>query len=431
MGLRTWATGLAAGALMVPGAAMAGEAGYLLRTHLYDGTIVEGLGAVTPLAEAGDPEAKFAAGLLTLVNGLQRVSQDLYKYGPVAPDFSVPALLFGMPVSGPQAMPANPNPEPITYEKFRTVLNDFVTSMDASRALLEAAGEDGDYVVALEPLKFRFDADGDGAAEPGETLGDLLGPAFGWADIPFPDGPPPAQKRKDGVPAASQDLTIGFDRADAIWFAGYSQVAASQADFLLAHDFHDLVDAYFHRFFPKSGLPMQDTSNGTLMMDPATDTSIADVVAAIHTLNFPVIDTARLAGIRQRLLSITALSRRNWDAILAETDDDHELVPSPGQTPMSKDLKVDEDVVKAWMATLDTADQILNGELLVPHWRLKQGFDLKAYFETATQTDLIMILTGLGAKPFLKDGPVATAANFADANRVFGDQWLGYAFWFN
>jgi hypothetical protein len=42
-----------------------------------------------------------------------------------------------------------------------------------------------------------------------------------------------------------------------------------------------------------------------------------------------------------------------------------------------------------------------------------------------------MILTGYGALPFLKDGPIATAEDFAAANRVFGDNLLGYAFWFN
>lgn len=430
MGLKLWAAGLAAASLMLPGWAQAGEAGDLLRAHLYEGTIAEGLAAVAPLAEAGDPEAKFAAGMLTFVDGLQGVSQDLYRYGATLPDTGVLGVLGMMGPSG-QGVPPNPNPEPITYEKFRTVLQDLVTSMDAGKTLFEAAGENGDYVVALEPLKFRFDANGDGTAEPGETLGDLLGPAFGWADIPYPDGPPPSGKKKGGETPAEQKFEIGFDRADALWFAGYTQVVAAHADFLLAHDFHGLVDAYFHRLFPKSRLPMQDASNGTLAVDPQTDASIADVVAAIHTLDFPVIDKERLAGVRDRLLSITALSRKNWGAILAETDDDHELVPSPRQTPLSKDAKVNEATVKAWMATLDTADQILNGELLVPHWRFKQGFDLKAYFETATETDFVMILTGLGAVPFLKDGPVASAESFAEANKVFGDQWLGYAFWFN
>jgi hypothetical protein len=431
MGVKRWAAGLAAASLMLPAWAQAGEAGDLLRTHLYEGTIAEGLAAVTPLAEAGDPEAKFAAGLLTFVDGLQGVSQDLYKYGATTPDTGVLSLL-GMMGAGAQTTPANPNPEPITYEKFRTLLQDLVDSMDEGKALFEAAGENGDYVVALEPLKFRFDADGDGTAEPGETLGDLLGPAFGWADTPFPDGPPPREKKKGGeTPAAEQKFEIGFDRADAIWFAGYTQVVAAQADFLLAHDFHELVDAYFHRFFPKSGLPMQDQSNGMIAMDPSTDASIADVIAAVHTLDFPVTDKARLAGVRQRLLTITALSRKNWDAIMAETDDNHELVPSPTQTPPAPQGVITPEKVAAWRKTLDVADRILNGELLVPHWRFKQGFDLKAYFETATETDLVMIVSGLGALPFLKDGPVASAESFADANEAFGAEWFGYAFWFN
>ena len=44
---------------------------------------------------------------------------------------------------------------------------------------------------------------------------------------------------------------------------------------------------------------------------------------------------------------------------------------------------------------------------ILPHWRFKQGFDLKRYFDTATETDLVMIVTGLGAVPFLAGGPVA------------------------
>ena len=129
--------------------------------------------------------------------------------------------------------------------------------------------------------------------------------------------------------------------------------------------------------------------------------------------------------------SITAFSRQNWQAILAETDDNRELVPSPRQTPIAPDGVVTQASVDAWMATLDTADEILDGKLLVPHWRFKQGFDLPAYFNAAKRTDIVMLLTGYDALPFLRDGPVANAASFAAANKVFGDQLLGYAFWFN
>jgi hypothetical protein len=132
-----------------------------------------------------------------------------------------------------------------------------------------------------------------------------------------------------------------------------------------------------------------------------------------------------------RLQSVTVFSRLNWEAILTETDDNRELVPSPRQTAIVPEGRVTEETVSVWMETLDTIDKILTGELLIPHWRFKQGFDLKAYFETAKKTDLVMIMTGYGALPFLKDGPVADAESFAAANRVFGEQWIGYAFWFN
>ena len=236
----------------------------------------------------------------------------------------------------------------------------------------------------------------------------------------------------DGAPAAMPDASIGFDRADAIWLAGYSQVFASHADFLLAHDFSDLVNASFHRFFPHAGLPMEKYQlGGSIMIDPWSDSALGDVIAAVHSLNMKVIDADRLKGVLARLTSITALSRQNWQAILAETDDNRELVPSPRQTPIVPGGVVTQATVDAWMATLDTADEILDGKLLVPHWRFKQGFDLAAYFNTAKRTDIVMLLTGYDALPFLKDGPVANAASFAAANKVFGDQMLGYAFWFN
>ena len=92
---------------------------------------------------------------------------------------------------------------------------------------------------------------------------------------------------------------------------------------------------------------------------------------------------------------------------------------------------VDEARVAAWMITLEKARDVLEGRLLIPHWRFKQGFDLKAYFETATETDLVMILTGFGAVPFLKDGPIASPEDFRAVQDAFGSDWLGYAFWFN
>jgi hypothetical protein len=166
------------------------------------------------------------------------------------------------------------------------------------------------------------------------------------------------------------------------------------------------------------------------MMDPESDRAIADLIAAVHTLSWPVAEPERLRRVRERMQAVTALSRQNWDAILAETDDNAELLPAPGQTPLMGE-PITEEMVAAWMEALDTTDSILAGELLLPHWRFEKGIDLAAYFETAERTDAVMLLTGHDALPFLADGPIASAESFAAANRVFGDRLPDYALWFN
>jgi hypothetical protein len=399
----------------------AGPAGDITRTALYAGTLDEGRTALAPLAEAGDAEAQFGLGFIGFVDALGGLSRAFYRHGGTAPDGGpMLARLIGGDAGGPAGQPANPNPEPLDYAGFRQIVETLIQQLDASGATLRQAAATGDFVLPIDLAQLRLDLDGDGTAGPDEAIGGLIGLALQDATAP-------------GDLDVPVEVTIGFDRADAVWLAGYSTIVAAQADFLLAHDFSEFFNAVFHRFFPKAGLPMAGFAGqgGQMVMDPESDRGIADAIAAVHTLNWPVADAERLAGVRERLKRVLALSRQNWDLILAETDDDRELVPNPRQTGIVPEARVSEAMVAAWRETLDTADAILDGTLLIPHWRFQQGFDLKAYFETATRTDLVMILTGHGALPFLRDGPIADASSFDAANRVFGDNLLGYAFWFN
>jgi hypothetical protein len=350
--------------------------------------------------------------LLDLVGAVERLGQTLYRHGLTPPNAGPMTPEVMLPV------PPNPNPEPWDYAGVRAMFQDLASNLDAARAEFEAAGADGDYSVLIDPIQIRIDLNGDGKIDPAESIGGMLR----LMTRTMADGPNDVDLKHE----------IGFDRADAIWLAGYSDVLAAQADFLLAHDFSSFVNVIFHRFFPKAGFPMQEfAKGGRLALDPETDAGIADLVAAIHTISWPVIDADRLKRVRGRLGEVIAYSRKNWDAILAETDDNHELVPSPRQTPPSDEMKVTDETVAAWRATLDQAQRILDGQLLLPHWRFKQGFDLKAYFETAKQTDLVMIITGYGALPFIRDGPIASGDDFREAQQAFGSNWLGWGLWFN
>lgn len=404
---RLAAAGLLAG-LSLPAAA--GEAGDILRMHLYDGNLAGGLTALEPYVERNDPEGRFGYGMLQFVQGIEQLAQALYRHGLAAPDTGALGPALTVPVE------RNPNPEPLDYAGVRGILEPLVATFETASEHLYAGGQSGDYVIKLEPEKFRIDVNADGSADESETAAAVMARVFGST----PTG------------ATAPSLTIGFDRADGIWLAGYTQVLLAHIDFLLAHDFGDFVNVAFHRLFPQAKLPMQEYAvGGTLMFEPGTDTAIADAIAAIHTINWRVVEPDRLKRVLQRANTVLRLSRENWRAILAETDDDNELLPGPQQPLSDPDDAITEAVVAAWMETLATAKQVLDGKLLLPHWRFRQGFDIKAYFETATRTDLVLLLTGYDALPFIKDGPVASAESFAAGNRVFGDNFFNYIFWFN
>lgn len=424
------AAAVAAASLVLCLPAIAGEEGDITRDYLYKGDPAGGLKAIEALLNSPTTaEQAFGEGFLTLAQAFEGLSQALYRHGFGAPETGPLGPVLAVPI------PPNPNPEPLDYETFRSYLEAFSKGLSLATDRFglsgDIAGDEGEFKVRIDPLQIRIDIDGGGAGE-NETLANVFLTAFQLdaAALSGSAGTGRGQAGASAPPAMNSE--IAFDRADAYWLSGYSSLLHAQVEFLLAHDFSYFFNAVFHRFFPKAGLPMQEfSSGGQLMLDPESDNAIADVVAAIHTINWPVIDKERLRTIQFSLRVVTDSSRANWEAILAETDNDRELLPGPHQTALDPDLKVTQEMVDAWLATLDTADQILRGELLIPHWRFKQGFDLKAYFDGAERTDFVMLLSGYGALPFLADGPIANAESFAAANRVFGDNLLGYAFWFN
>jgi hypothetical protein len=407
------------------GVAHAGEAGDILVERLEAGLHDDGATGLAPFVETGDGEALFAEGFLSFVGGIERYVQAMYRHGLSAPQDDFLFELMELSPSGNETPAAPRDVEPLSYAAYREILQDLVTALDRARDSFLAAGEAGGFVVLLDVFNIRIDGDGDGEATDAETLRNLIfAGANSISDTMGESGPD-----EEDMPAT---MEIGFDAADAFWLAGYSQVLAAQSDFALAHDFSELASVFFHRLFPLAGFPMQPYARGDAgMMGPEADAFIADLIAAVHSLDFPVQDPERLAGVRERLLSITQFSRSNWDAIMAETDDNRELVPSPDQTSIFGDQQVTRKMIAAWQIGLDTTDKVLNGELLLPHWRFSQGFDLKAYFETAERTDLVLILTGAGAVPFLADGTIVTAEDFGPLLSVFGDDLFGYMAWFN
>lgn len=414
-----WLAAVAFGLFMCS-ASVAEETADRVRAHLEAGSFEEGRAELTPLAENGDPAAQFGIGVLNFFSGIEGFAQALYRHG-----FNPGRGIMVSPFMGAVRQPGDggPAPEPLTYPMLRDYLGTLVADMDAARDALAMAGEGEQFAVDLDVLDIRIDFNSDGVASEDESVGAFLSTVAGMAaglDLPDP---------QDLVPANR----FAFDNADAMWLAGYSQILAVQADFILAHDFSQFFDAALHRFFPGAGLPMDGYQRGgQLVLDRDSDALIADAIAAIHTVNWPIEREGGLSGIGDRLVGIFNFSRSSWEMILAERDDHLEFIPSPNQTPQHPSMRITKAMVEAWLETLDVSEEIVNGELLLPHWRFPgKGFDLAAYLEDAERTDFVMLFTGLDALPFIKQGPVADAESFAAANAVFGSSIWGYAAWFN
>lgn len=388
----------------------------LLRGFLYEGRIAEG---IETFAAQDDPEAAFGLGFLTFVSGVEDLAAAFYRHGFDPERGIATSPLFGMPTASERTH----EPDALAYDAFRTYLESFVETMDSAHDLLLAASEDRAFAIEIDIMRVRIDIDGDGVAGETESIGAFLAQAAGIA---------PELGLGEGVEDIP-DLTFGFDAADAIWLAGYSQILAFNADFLLAHDFETFFDAVMHRLFPGAGLPMEaHVPAESLFFDRDSDALLADALTAIHTINWPVTDGARLKRAQERALAVIGLSRRNWEAILAETDDNLELIPSPYQTPVNEGMEITKAMVTAWHEALDSVEKVLTGELLLPHWRFAGvGFDLDLYFSQAQRTDIVLLLAGFDALPFLREGEIASEEDFAATNEVFGDAIWGYALWFN
>lgn len=382
------------------------------------GSVSERSVAIEELKAAGasDSTAVYALGSIEFFLALEKLAQGLHRHGFESPQsFMMP--LMRLPV------PPNPNPEPLTYEKFRAILSEFHLGMAAASATLAKVPPDAAIGIDVDLAKLGIDMDSDGKIIAVETAVAIVA---GFSTAGFSDQPPP-----------TPSLVFRFDRADGYWLQGYANFLMAQADFWLAHDFRNAFDGSFHMLFPAANLPLQDLLVPKFPgMDlVSSEWRIADLISLIHYINWQVVEPDRRRSARTELLEMIRLSRENWKAIRAETDNDREWLPGPqqkGVNPLTG-LEVVETDVKAWHEALNMAEGLLEGRTLLPHFRITgKGMDMKRFFDEPQAFDLVPIITGPGAVPYLAEGNILTADEFWRIQGQFGrGGFMSFALWFN
>jgi hypothetical protein len=265
----------------------------------------------------------------------------------------------------------------------------------------------------------RLDFDGDGKATDDEVLYKLYNRMNARAGI---------------TPQSADAFVIAFDKADVHWLRGYCHLLSALAEFSLAYDCRELFERTGHIFFPKPKSPYGFLREGKRVFDFGVGADIADLIAMIHLLNFPLKEPDRMQSALKHLEQMIACSRENWNEIMQETDDDHEWIPSPKQTGVIPGVKITPEMVDGWLTFLTEADLLLKGDLLVPFWRGNlegEGVNLRKAFTEPRPFDLVLWVQGTGAAPYLDKGEVTTKATWDRLFRVFGGEFFGFALWFN
>ena len=377
---------------------------------------------------AADPQhhqARFALGFVQVLSAIEQLGQDQYQYGAMNGELSnVP--VFRLPI------PINPNPEEVTYTQVRQVFLHLQTRMLSAEAELAKVDVQQDVKLSIDLMAIRLDLNGDGKCEDKESFQSIFSVA---------------NRQRPGTAAA--EMKVFFDSGDVPWLRGYCHFLCAVCDIMLAYDHQQMFDVAGRLVYPKALQPR--VNDEPLDVGPKANSDftrqIMDAIAAIHMANFPLKEPKRMSSAREHLLEMIRTSRQSWALIEAETDNDQEWLPNPKQTGVLR-VPVTREFIDGWKGVLTEMEDLLEGRKLVPFWRdysgillfngvggnipaTGRGVNLKRFFEEPSQFDLVLLMQGTAALPYVEKGPLSRPETWNNLTRVFQGQFFGFAIWFN
>jgi hypothetical protein len=371
-------------------------------------------------AQPDDQDARLALGVTTFLHGIEEFAQTMYTFGlRDMREFGMAVPMLRVPVR------RHPDPATVSADDVVAMFERFEEALAEVDTILEPIGD----APAAMPLRIgtvHMDLNGDGELTEDEGLWRF------YTALTQPRWQRQADAA-DEVPEWADEFVLGLDTADAYWLRGYCHVMSALTDVVLAYDGTELFNRTGHRFFTKVDSPYPWLAETVDTDNPFDVHMILDLVAAFHLINQPLRDADRMRQARVHLKQVIALSRSNWDAILAETDNQNEWVPGPDQQG-AIGVNLTAEQVAAWKDFLDEAEAILDGEKLIPFWRgtnPERGVNVRRIFEEPTRLDLILWLQGSAAAPYLEEGEVTEGEFWRDLNQQFGRNFPGFAFWIN
>lgn len=343
------------------------------------------------LAALPEPSAAdlFALAGLRFLRGVEGALQLRWQTGLRADWSEIPVLRL--------PIPENPAARPFRPEDLTDLLTGIEANMGAARGTLDRLGDrEFGLEIALDDL--WFDINGNGTRDDGEAVARVAGLTMAGAARGFLSPPP--------------DPVIRFDTADAAWLQAYTHLLSAFVHVAQAYDPAPAVARVQASAAALKGLMGETPPPNALDMIFGRQVDRAAIIL-MALAQQP--DPALTRSAHGHLLRMIAHNRRFWTLVAAEADDDREWVPSDRQAS-ALGIRMPEGTGARWQAVLADAEALLEGRVLMPHWRMgaEAGIDLRLMFENPPRWDPVAMVQGEGLLPYARKGPRVTAEAWQD-----------------
>ena len=378
-----------------------------LDEFLRDGRYRDGIAAYA--SPAGNAE-HFSLAVLQALDGLQGFVAGLGDLG-INPELARSGIPF-FRVAAPPAEPASI--AVATPETVAGLFRNLHAALRQANATLAAMDEEP-FGVQVDVSQARMDLDGDGTVASNEMLLASLGRPLGLA----------------ALDPAGADVLIRFDNADAAWLKGYTHFLCGVLEILTAYDWMPVWNQCAHVVF-RDPQPVPPIASYAAPGRPREMAQALDMIAALHEMRLDLVRPDALRNARDEFRAMVGCSRICWQRVLAETDDEHEWLPSPSQTGPGG-ARITMPQIEGWRQILDEMDAILSGQKLLAHWRMKPGtgINLDKLVNSPPRLDLVLLVQGSALLPYLEEGPTSDQNTWRTLMQPFGPGFARFAIWSN
>ena len=372
-------------------------------------------GTVTALSAIEDPTPsdRFALGGAFFLRGIEAAFQERYRTGLTDIGVGIPGLYT--------VLEPNPAPEPFTPDVIARLFTQIGADMDLAQEVLSPISSDDAVAVTLDLNQIWFDINANGTRDAGEDLLPVMVPLF--------VRPWQVEDTLAQLDAAGGAPTIAFDTSDAAWLQAYTHVFAGTAEMVLAFDPTEVITTV-----QSNAATITDLRQGPLGTSFVTedDEAISDLITILLKTLAQQPDPAHTRAALEDFRDVISHNLVFWDRVRAETDNDQEFIPNNSQQS-ALGLLFPANIDTAWQAVLKDAAMVLEGKLLIPHWRMGDdvGINLNAWLTNPTPVDVIGMLAGTDLAPYVERGPLADAQAMNEVNEATGRNFTLFAFTLN